>query len=272
MSTISWIAAYPRSGSTWLRFLLAHVLTGHADSSMHVANTIWDLHKPGSIDRLANERSAIVKTHFPFSHDHPFFERTTRCIVLIRHPLDVVVSVANYVCRQGGLDLVDVPPLIDRFSELFANTGGLPYDAFWSSCGRWDENVRSWLEQDEFPTRLVRYEDLVKDPARELGSIVRFLWPKSNVTATPGFRWLARRSDIRRAVGACSNAKMTAIESREVSEGRQGMFTVDTTGTPKLRFINRATPDQWQAVIRREKLARIRNRHSHELARYGYSV
>ncbi len=272
MNTISWIAAYPRSGSTWLRFLLAHVLTGHVDSSMHVANTILDVHKPGSIDGLANERSAIVKTHFPFSPDHPFIERTTRCVVLIRHPLDVVVSVANYVCRQGGLDLVDVPPLIDRFSELFAKTGGLPYDSFWSSCGRWDENIRSWLDQDEFPTLLVRYEDLVKYPARELGSIVRFLWPESNVTAIPRFLRFTRRLAIRRAVGACSNDKMRVIESREVSEGRQGMFTVDTTGTPRLRFINRATPDQWQDVIRQEKLARIRDQFGHELARYGYSV
>src|ERR1043165_2498975 len=94
---ITWIASYPKSGNTWVRFLLANCLAGPITESMQVEGAVPTLADGLDIDRLLGALSPLcIKTHYPWSARHLFAEKTERAIVIIRHPKDILLSNLDY--------------------------------------------------------------------------------------------------------------------------------------------------------------------------------
>jgi len=260
MSNVKWIAAYPRSGSTWLRFLLTHVATGRVDSWLDVERTVPDLHEQKTADRIPDSGAVILKTHYPYSAQHPYIDYTRSAVVLIRHPLDIIVSVANFVCRQTGLHSDDVPAAIERFATMFADTGGVFYGDFWSSLGKWEDNVRSWIDQNEFPTLLVRYEDLLRRPRRELKAICRFLMLPDE------------RARIAHALRDCALDRMVDMEKRHVEWRLKGEFFDASEQYRRPHVVYRGKANHWRKAISNEMLAIVGQRQGASLTRLGYKL
>lgn len=141
-----YLVSYPRSGSTWVRCVLASLLLGEAVRPEVVEATLPDVHRvdPGARPAV---HPLIVKSHAPV------FALTARLLYLVR---DGRTAMASYYHRQLTLDR--------------APTGAMAAFALdpdvWP-CP-WDEHVDGWLAAiDERPagsSLLVRYEDLVADP------------------------------------------------------------------------------------------------------------
>ncbi len=90
---IVWIASYPKSGNTWVRFLLAAYFSGPIQSSEQVSAAIPDLLQGGDPrPALARGQTAYMKTHLPWSAAHPYAADTDRAVVVVRHPKDVCLS------------------------------------------------------------------------------------------------------------------------------------------------------------------------------------
>ena len=156
----TYLVSFPRSGNTWLRCLLTAVVHDGELTPDLVAETVPDLHhsdpavrpKPGPI---------WVKSHFP-APDRPF---AGRVLYLVRHGLDAMRSYHHYLQLRGriGPDLT--------FDDFLTSTDIWP-------CP-WPEHVAGWLDAlDVVPPdrgKVVRYEDLVAEPNRQLSEICRFL-------------------------------------------------------------------------------------------------
>ena len=256
---ITWIASFPRSGNTWLRFLLTHVIEGQIASSDAVSRIIPDLHRQKQIP-LKTNRVNLVKTHFPWERTHRGREKTRAAIYLIRHPLDVVVSCANYQCRRQSMSQDQVPGETSKLLETFIETGELGLDPFWQMVGGWPDHGQSWQDQSQFPVHVVRYEYLLAAPIEALASVCRFTGIKANPAR------------LEQATQACIFDSMANMEADETSGRVKGIFMEDLKSPPTLRFLNKGQRDQWQGIISERQRQRLKDKLGPELARFGYEI
>jgi hypothetical protein len=157
----TFIASYPRSGNTWTRFLIANLM--HPEKPVTFANIetiIPDATALSSRELKRVPRPRLIKTH-------EYFEpRFRKVIYLVRDPRDVVLSLYNFRRKYRSVD--DSYPIERYVAERF-----LPGDLDVS----WGEHVGSWLgtRMNQPGFLLVRYEDLLQDPTRELCRLASFL-------------------------------------------------------------------------------------------------
>jgi hypothetical protein len=133
------LASYPRSGNTWLRYLLEQA-TGQRCGTIYEAERVM----PGPDEGLA------VKTHMLDSY------RYSRAIHLVRNPFDVLDS---YYSWKGDC----------------AGAADMSWDLFVEKRSRdWVRHSRHWLNASCDVFR-VRYEDLIEDPLARLGALTAWL-------------------------------------------------------------------------------------------------
>ncbi len=152
-----WLASYPRSGNTWMRFMLAYL------TAQDPADVDFD-----SIERYAPDMHVtvpppeagprVIKTHYPGER---WLERV---VFMFRDPRDVAVSYFHY---RRKLQLVgdDWPAFLEWFL-----TGR--DDAF----GTWADHANAWIARADDPRCLMlRYEDCKRDAAGALRQAAAFL-------------------------------------------------------------------------------------------------
>src|ERR1700730_10418771 len=120
-------ASYPRSGSTWLRFLLYDSLLGETARFSRVNQAIPDvkLHKGGL--PLMPGGGRLIKTHEVY---HPEYQKA---VYLVRDPRDVALSEYAY---QTALGLADAN--LDEYLRKFVTQSVNPFAS-------WHRHVDSWL-------------------------------------------------------------------------------------------------------------------------------
>jgi hypothetical protein len=211
---ISYIAAFPKSGITYLNFMLFHVLFDRPqDVRLIDSDYIFDMHE--SLPRVPPQGDAprYIKTHFPFTPRIPLLDRASRAVYLLRDPIDVMMSVWDFKHLTGEDGLLDATPdqraaLFQRFCQHWLGTGG----AIYPFAGTWRDNVASWLDQTQLPLLVVRYDQLKSKPSDELRRVLRFLERD------------ASDARIAAAVEAGKPENMRKLESDEVKSGTPGVF------------------------------------------------
>ena len=90
------IVSYPRSGNTWIRFLLANLLAPHETITFrNIENFVPDLHKSAAVlDNWPGHR--YIKSH------HRCYDRYPRFLYLYRDGRDAVVSCYSLCDREEG--------------------------------------------------------------------------------------------------------------------------------------------------------------------------
>jgi hypothetical protein len=157
----TFIASYPRSGNTWTRFLIANLMHPQRPITFsNIETVIPDASALSSRQIKRVPRPRLIKTH-------EYFEpRYRRVIYLVRDPRDVALSLYNFRRKYRSID--DSYPIEQYVAQRF-----LPGDLDVS----WGEHVGSWLgtRMHHSGFLLVRYEDLLQEPMRELGRVASFL-------------------------------------------------------------------------------------------------
>lgn len=256
---VMWIAAYPKSGNTWVRFMVCNLLFGRQESAATLATLAPDIHETGAAERRM--RGALLKTHFPFSGSLPLAERTTGAIYIIRHPADVLVSNFFYSQRSAG----NADPSaadFDRYVEMFLEHRG---DKRWIELGMgsWEQNVRSWLGGGlPFPVVRIRYEDMIDDAQGACRRIARLLRPESSA------------ADLEQAVQNSSFSRMRDIERADIRSKRVGIFykpylqaSIDAGN----RFMRRGLAGDGVARLNPQQRARLRDAFGALLREMGYT-
>ncbi len=198
---IVWIASYPKSGNTWVRFLVHHLLYGPAESSAALNDRIPPILKNRS---FAVPEGAVVcsKTHFVCVPSHPRLAETDRAIYIIRNPRDVALSSLNYR-RLGGMP-DSIPDA--RYLQAFIASRG---DPEWArqGFGTWPQNIQTWTAPPPFPVLTLRYETLKAEPLEQARAIATFL----SLSPTD--------DELQAAVDACSFTRLRDLEKSEKDTG-----------------------------------------------------
>jgi len=230
-----YIYSYPRSGSTWLRSILAPLMdptVDGADPDLRRA-LIPGVSIRGS--RVINEAASprLIKSH------GRFMGRVPRAVYLVRDGRDVLVSLYHYrVTRPGHGDRID----FRDFCKMY----------FRGDLGQlWHRNVLGWLERGRSEMgdalKIVRFEDLRADVPGKVADICRFL----RIEAEP--------ASIARAIELASLDRM-----REVERARQG--TLDANRT----FYRGGKVGQWQDMLTGELAERFMKGARSALIAAGY--
>ncbi len=202
--SLLWLASFPRSGNTFTRILLANYFAGddapydinkladfipvdtndelwRAFSSDVPAPTLstWEHSWKARPDFIRHYRKTLTPSKFPGLKTHTAnmnvgdrsgfdFRNSDRAIYIVRHPLDVLLSLSDY----NSWD-------IDNAIQMMTMSGMAIFSEHHGGAmevrGSWTEHASSWLKAPPCPLLLVRYEDLHGEPARVLREILIFL-------------------------------------------------------------------------------------------------
>lgn len=235
---INWIASYPKSGNTWVRFLLYSAIFGPPKESLDIARQIPDIHRPIPFE-MPKSGHLLAKTHFACSPSHPKLDQTHSAVLIIRDPRDVLFSSLNYR-RLAGLTVEHMSD--EQFAKRFIASMGDP-DFASIGFGTWASHIESWQSSKDFPVLTLKYEDLKADPTKALSAVGEF------------FGYDFDSSAINAAVKASSFDAMRAMEIREKHQRTknpkaQSLFVgSDQSRQSKTYFMNTGKSGQSLAAI-----------------------
>ncbi|MEX0808674.1 MAG: sulfotransferase domain-containing protein [Dongiaceae bacterium] len=262
MAKIIWIASYPRSGNTWLRFLLGNLIGGPIEQSGQLLNLIPDIHRGISALHLHGPRSTLIKTHWAWHPELPLREDTFGAIYLSRDPVEVLESNLRFHARRHvGDDPASAAERRRQWIDDYIENGGSRrwrHDGF----GSWEENVASWTESKlPYPRLVLHYERLKSDPAGVLREIGRTLN-------------LERSDDaIKAAIAASSVERLRAMEDAEVERRQPGIFYTPQVGDrldDVVRFIGQNTAADASYRLTDDERARAQERFAPAMRRFGH--
>jgi hypothetical protein len=267
MAKIVWLASYPKSGNTWLRFMLANLIYGKpVTSSTEVKALVPDIHDGVPGLQLFGNRTTIIKTHWAFNTTLPLREDVVGVIHLVRNPIDVMESNQNYAMTRSGELYRKVPDdklqeMAAGFVDAFIRHGGHKrFKEF--GIGSWDEHTLSWTSKiNVLPRCGIRYEDLVADPAAQLKRACAFLKLRKT------------EAEIAAAVAAASRNAMRKIEEREIAARAEGIFFQNQNAAAYEaghRFVARSTNGESRYGISEEQRAKALRRFAPLMKSLGY--
>ena len=225
---IVWIASYPKSGNTWIRFLACNMVFGPIQSASELDSLAPDIHELPALTEPPG-KNVLMKTHFPYSPALPLAKFTAGAIYVVRDPVDVIRSNFHYSLRSGASPHT-VETDFDGYTDRFIDARG---DRRWTQqgMGGWEENVRSWIgARQRFPVLVLRYEDVLADPAQTAQQLCRFLGLERT------------RQQMAEAVAASSFERMREIEEADIRAQRVGIFYkpyLEDSISAGLRFMRR---------------------------------
>jgi aryl sulfotransferase len=262
MAKIIWIASYPRSGNTWLRFLIGNLIGGAIESSAQLLALIPDIHRSIGAHHLHGPRSTLIKTHWAYHAHLPLREDTVGAIYIMRHPIEVLSSNLRFFVRnQSDSDNGVNDSRARKWVRDYIEHGGAPR---WrrEGYGSWEENVSSWTESRlPFPRLILRYEQLKADPAGQLRAICSSLNLERDDTA------------IAAAIEASSVERLQAMEDREIGRREPGIFYMPQIGEQiddEVRFIGQRDAADGTFRLTDDERARATERFGAAMRRFGY--
>ena len=232
------LCTYPKSGTTWLGYLLAQLLKESPDEQLGLDS--FNRYVP-DVNTLYRRRAGLVglaglgDPRFMLCHAE-FDPTLPRVVYVLRDPRDVMVSYWHY---QRFLR----PGHVESLAEFLQRPAYFP-------CA-WDAHVRGWLLPRRHPNLLVlRYEDMHADTAGVLRQVLDF----AGLSVEP--------AAIAAAVDQSRFSRMRAAEER---------FGVgDKAAGTDERFVRKGRVGSWQEEMGPAELRLLEDRFGEVMRQVGY--
>ena len=201
------IVSYPKSGNTYLRFLLANIVKKSNkeitfDNINYFTSTtpfISDINYKRIEKNISDNSPILIKEH-QFYGNHKDF-KFNKVIYLYRDITNVIDSYYHFTNAQK-------PGLFKSPKDFVMN--------YWNYCGYWGAHVESWLGGDKISKDTtilaVSYENLVSNTKEEVLRIMNFL----NLSVT--------EEKIEKAIYDSSKDKLRSMKSDTFMNSKTNNF------------------------------------------------
>jgi hypothetical protein len=241
-------ASYPRSGSTWLRFILFEILRGDEAGFGKIDKCLPEIEAHRGVAPILPGGGRLIKTHEKYRKEY------TKAVLLVRDIRDVLISCYLRGVELGAVRLVSKGDF-ESFLLSFLEGRAL-------QMGSWQEHTRTWLESPlakNGKLMLVRYEDLRQDPEQVLSQLLQFLG------VTPNLRI------IRKAIENNSLQRMRAKEDKARKAGERSVLLESRKSTEEDgRFVRKGAVGGWRGTLTDAQLKIIDQYAGDMLATLGY--
>jgi len=186
---IVWLASYPKSGNTWMRAILSALYNGKLNinniniaqkfSSRYIVEKVSDINTRYLYDDEAKELQKEVFTYLSHHQKDLFIKihdsynsryipvTVTKCaIYIVRNPLDIAASLANHINKTIEEAINNLCNENYCFGKQ-ENNLNISYD-FRQYLSTWNNHVNSWVNTNDIPVLVIRYEDLLDDTFTEV--------------------------------------------------------------------------------------------------------
>ena len=284
---IIWLASYPKSGNTWLRFFIISLLMGKkVDLNLNHLKAILSypdkIHFKGllkdvlDIDEIAknwiNSQNRInsdktfrfFKTHNMFIKykDFPFTDvnNTLATIHIVRDPRNVITSLKNHYSLSNYEDAKkflfydnQILTPSEKEKEKYLNKEKHPLPQI---VGSWRAHYISWKNMKK-NYLLVKYEDLLKNPIKEFTKISNFI-----------SKILKMKFSNEQVENATKLSSFSNLQSMEQKYG----FTESTTNNEggKNKFFYLGPSNDWNNILESNLVEEINKKYSTEMRELGY--
>ena len=284
---IIWLASYPKSGNTWLRFFILSLLMGEkTDLNLNhlkaIANYPDKSHFDGLISDYLNleevaknwissqkkinldKNLRFFKTHNMLGKfkNYPFTDKdnTIATIHIVRDPRNVITSLKNHYNLSSYRDAKkflffknQILSLSIKEKEKYLNKEKYPLPQF---IGSWKTHYLSWRNM-KMNYILVKYEDLIKHPIDEFTKVSKFIGKLLKIKFTDG--------TVNNAIKNSSFAKLQDMESMhgftESSVREDGK---------KNKFFFLGPKNDWNKLLDKEIINEINEEFKIEMKELGY--
>ncbi len=242
------LVGHPKSGNTWLAYMLAILIRPHGGCEVTLANI-------GSFVPVIHNRDHEISHHAElgsprvFRNEQPVYpERYPLVIYLVRDPRAVLVSywhMYGVVCGR-----CDRP--LDDFVREYLRSGCIR--EYEPGLQRWDRQVERWTGEARRNARVevVRYEDMVEDRGAVLSRLSQFIGLEADDYR---LETAVHRGDFERMR---RDEEQHGAESYPGELGRRG------------RFIRKGRVDSWRDEMEERTADRVTRECSTVMQSLGY--
>ncbi|MDF1678441.1 MAG: sulfotransferase domain-containing protein [Legionellaceae bacterium] len=274
---IYWLASYPKSGNTWFRVFLAHMLdasgeplaldairTGEIASARSWVDDALGFDSAAlSHDELDMLRPAVYSWYAAHGngvkyhkiHDAYTYLSDGRALIppadslgalyFIRNPLDVTISLANHLNCS-------IDKAIHKMKKPdFSFCGGhkKQHDQLRQQLLSWSMHVKSWQSVKEMSCLVLRYEDMKANPLETFTKAANFL----KLEAKPG--------QIERALEHSDIARLQRLEKE---------YGFKEKPPNAKSFFRKGVVGDWKNTLTRGQVNQVIDAHRDVMETYGY--
>tara|TARA_B100001029_G_C15000737_1_gene417905 strand:+ start:297 stop:1130 length:834 start_codon:yes stop_codon:yes gene_type:complete len=275
---IIWIASYPKSGNTWVRYFLKSYfnpidknLSLETKKDDNFSSTTFPnpiLLKEMNIDYFnfgniiknwvsmqdainLNNKINFLKTHNAMCtiNNYPFTnaKNTLGGIYIVRDPRAIVASLADHfqISHEEAVENMMSP----QHGE-FPQENGKNY--YLSMMGTWSDHYKSWKTYNGRKILIVKYEDLISKAYSTFSNIIKYLKDINEITFD--------EEKIKFSIEETSFVKLRKLEEKDgFIERGKGNF-----------FFRKGKAGSWKEELNKDLINKIEKKFKKEMLELGY--
>jgi len=248
---IIWLASYPKSGNTWLRFFILSLFFGDKGEIDlgHIKNieqfpsksqftnlgiNLKDLREISknwiNVQKKINlsKKIRFYKTHNTLCRiDNNFFtdqNNTLGTIYIVRDPRNIITSLTHHYSFNYSDALYYMR---DEKSVLMDKSHENDHSNF-TYLSSWSKHYRSWIENNDFKILFIKYEDLEKNKIDVFTKIINFINELMNDDSP---------INEKKLLNCIKSTNFNNLKNKELNEGFAESVYSKTTGK-RINFFN----------------------------------
>ena len=234
---IFWVASYPKNGNTWLRSILSAYYFTKFKYNKNIPTSTTEFWIKAQ--ELINKEKKIkfFKTHNIYSsvNNNKFSDKfnSIGAVYIVRDPRNVITSLMNH------FEMNQKEALAFMLSEKKYTYDNFKKDDFsdFQLISSWKLNYKSWINNNDFLVKLIKYENLLKQTFYEVRELIRFI----NKTCK-----LEQNFDKIKAQNAIQTSSFEKLKTIEENQGFSESILSKKNNDNKVPFFHLGPKNNWK--------------------------
>ena len=278
---IIWLASYPKSGNTWVRYFLASLIySNQGKVGLEKLGFIMQYPKRDQFEKLvtnfddfnqikknwinsqnlinSDNKLNIFKTHHVLcslgKDNFTDKKNTLGAIYVVRDPRNVISSILYHFNLSNTEEALNFIQTEDKFIGNVKNKVNYPLHTL---IGSWKTNYNSWKFSGK-NFLLVKYEDLILNPNTEFKRIANYITNTTNIKFS--------EEQIKKGIDESS------FENLRKFEDKNGFIESikDPENKKRKKFFNLGPRNNWKKSLDKKFVDEIENSFNDEMKELGY--